>query len=54
MDKLNLSAGGLGNYLSTLNKKGLIFKNDFDAYEIKKHLMPENHLQKYYHRRLLQ
>lgn len=47
METLELSPGGLGNYLNSLNKKDLIFKNDYDVYEIRPFLIPENEVQEY-------
>lgn len=47
MEKLDLSPGGLGNYLKSLEEKGLIYKNDFHAFEIKEFLLPESNNQGY-------
>lgn len=47
MDKLRISPGGLGNYLKILEKKGFIYRNDYNVFEVKDYLLPEEITQGY-------
>lgn len=47
MDKLSLSPGGLGNYMKQLNNKGFIFKNEYNVFEVRDFLFPEEDNQGY-------
>ena len=47
MESLSLSPGGLGNYLNSLYKKGFIFKNNFEVFELQSFLLPEKNSQGY-------
>jgi hypothetical protein len=46
-EKLNLSDGGLGNYLKALRKKKFIHYNEFNVLEANKYLFPEQDSQGY-------
>lgn len=47
MSKLNISSGGLGNYLKSFKNKNLIFINDYGVLELKEFLIPELNNQGY-------
>ena len=46
-DKLNLSDGGLGNYIKSLKDKGFIITIENDKMDILEFLKAENSIQKY-------
>ena len=47
MENLGISAGGLGNYMKILNDKGFIFKNEYNVFEVRPFLLPEEDNQGY-------
>ena len=47
MEKLNISSGGLGNYLKALKDKKIIYYNEFNVLEANRHLFPDSPKQGY-------